>query len=227
MPSHPGDPVALPHVGRPVFELVRQLRHPRLVRHRLDRAAERDPAPERHDRGARGRLRLPLPLPERPDRRADAARPGDRRPGEGFGHERLPTVTRCTTRVRATTCSGSSRMDRSKPTVLWSFDSRTQPGMMLERRLGRRAVAGRRLPARGRRELLVLRDPAASPLRRRRPGPGEPADRDARARLGPAAAQRSGRSRRLDRELGRVPRTASCTSRTPAGWCRAGTSPTC
>ena len=58
-----------PTTGALCSTLHRPCRHARLVRHRLDRPAQRDPARRRLDRGPRGRLRRALPLPERPHRR--------------------------------------------------------------------------------------------------------------------------------------------------------------
>ena len=82
----------------------------------------------------------------------------------------------------------------------------------------------RRLPARGRRERLVLRGQAEPRLRREGEGHGRPEDRRHDPRVRRPAAVRHRRPRCLDRELGRRSATASRTSRTPAGSCRAGTS---
>ncbi len=107
-PSASGDPLELPDHRGALLEVHGPRGNARLVRDRMDRATERDRARRRLDRDPRRRVRRELPLPGWPDRTADPAGPGDRRPREGVGHLAIRTDTRCTTRVRATTCSASS-----------------------------------------------------------------------------------------------------------------------
>ena len=138
---------------------------------------------------------------------ADAARPADRRPGEGFGDEgprRLPAVLRGLARqpvpdhrdgsVGRPPCSGRSNADTS----------RAAPAV--ERRLGRRGAGPGGLPLRGRREQLVLRRAAHRGYDDDRQGHGRPHDRRHDPGLGRTAARRHRGPGGLDRELGRLPR---------------------
>ena len=96
-PEASGDPLELPGERRALLDVGGRGRLARLVRNRVDRAAERDRARGRPDRDPRGRVRRSLPLPQRPNGAADAARPGDGRPGEGLGDvgpRGLPAVLR-------------------------------------------------------------------------------------------------------------------------------------
>ena len=97
VPMHPVIRWNYPESGGALLDVGGRRGLARLVRDRVDRAAERDRARRRHDRDPRGRVRRALPLPQRPDRTSDAARPGDGRPREGLGDVRpggLPAVLR-------------------------------------------------------------------------------------------------------------------------------------
>ncbi len=160
--------------------------------------------------------------------RRSAAGPGDGRPGEGLGDQRqrrLPPLLRRLARQ----LPPGRRARPSAPTVLWKFNSRLARRDRVERRLGRRAAAGRRLPLGGQRELLVLRDPPEPQLRLASKVAGRPPDRDARPGLGRPAAPRSGRNDKdvsIENSVAFDANRASCTSATPAASCRAGTSAT-
>ena len=104
---------------------------------------------------------------------------------------------------RATTSSGSSPRTAT-PTVLWSMDAETAVRTSTGTTMGRSGARGRRLPARGRRELLVLRGPN-QPRLREREGHREPPDRGDHSGLGRPARGRLPHRRLLHRELGLVP----------------------
>ena len=116
--------------------------------------------------------------------------------------------------------------DRPEPTGSWSLDPNGQPHQV-ERRLGRLAADHRRLPLRGRRELAVPRGQAQPDDRRQRPGAGQPQPGVQHAGLGRRADQLAEHPETTTcRSRTRSPTaTASSTSPTRAGWCRAGTYP--
>ena len=127
VPADPAVRWAHPGPARPVQAVLRRtggLRGEGVVRHRMDRAAQRRPAGGR-DPGPRRHVRRGLPL----RRRRRRARPCCRRcrPATWPRARRrpTPTATRSTTPARATTCSGSSPPTVDPPEVLWTLDART------------------------------------------------------------------------------------------------------
>ena len=158
----------------------------------------------RQDRDPGGRLRRALPLPERQDRQAHAPRPGDRRPGQGLGHAPTRTGTRCTTAGRGTTCLRVVALDRRRRRCCGrSTPTRNPGGLWNDDWDGAPLMIGDYLLEGGENSwFYVVRlnrhyDATAWSRWTRRSSCGCP--------VGRAAADRPGRPRRVDRELGGVP----------------------
>jgi hypothetical protein len=175
-----------------------------VVRHGLDRTAHGCGARGRRDRGPVRSLRRSLPLPRRGHRPAEAPRPDHRRPGQGLGDHRprwLSPVLRGFAR-QLPPDRGPRPAGPDRAVVARCGHERARAPV--ERRLGRRPARPGRLPAGGRGELVVLRDPVEPRLRRRWAGHGRSAGRrdDAGLRRPPAGVPRRSGPSDLDRGVG-------------------------
>ena len=144
---------------------------PHLVRGGLDRPAERDSAEERPARAPLRRLRLQLPLPARSHGTPAPGRPGHRRPRQGLRHVRPRRIPALLRRLARRPVPHRGPRPRAADCALVARRQHQRARPDLEQRLGRRGAGRRRLPHRGRRELLAARDPAEPRLRPAGQGP--------------------------------------------------------
>ena len=197
------------------------------MRHGLDGPAERDPPQEaRPARAPLRRLRRPLPLPERAN--GQAVMPdlvtGDLAKGSATSDPDGYPLYYAGSRDNDFRIVATRPAAADGPLVDERQDER--PVQHLEQRLGRRRARRRRLPARGRRELLVLRRQAQPRLRRQRQGHGRPADRPDGAELGRPARRRFPPTDAFSIENSVAFRSGVVYFANSAGSSRAGTSAT-
>ena len=189
-----------------VRNLDRRARLQRMVWHGVDGSAERDRERGRDGRGPRGSLRRQVSLRGRYDGRADACGPRDARPREGVRHVgscRIPAVLRRL--ARQLPHGGSARSPGTHgPLGVERRHLRAQAAA--QQRLGRRPAHRGRLPAGGRRERLVLRDPSEPRVRHGRARDGRAGDRGHDPGLRRPTSLRPRGPGGLDRELGGLPR---------------------
>ena len=186
-----------------------------LVRHRLDRPAQRL-GEGRQDVGGVRRLRQGGPLPRR--RHREAAPPGlpGRRHHQGLGDRRPRRVPAALHRQpRRLLPRGGPRSRRPARAAVEDVVGRVEAAH-LEQRLGRLGARHRRLPLRGRRELVLPHREAQPRQGRRRQGHGRARARVPGRRLRRRAAERP-RPTRTSRSRTRSPSPGTrCTSATPA-----------